>query len=299
MQQRLTPNFSLSDAFDMFMLDIQSRHLTVNTEKFYQSTLSPFIAWCKKQGMASLRDVTHIHLRTFLKELADRQLSSHTQHKYARAIKTFFLFCVSDELLEKSPSDKMRMPKLEQKVLKSFTQAEIKSILKACISERDAAICLALLDSGARASELCALDVQDIDLKTGAVTIRLGKGQKGRTTYIGAKARKQLMRYLLLRGKPQGGEPLFLSELTKKRLTVYGLTLVMRRLKQRSGVPEVTSHAFRRTFALEFLRGGGNIYVLAKLMGHASIDVLKRYLAITQDDLKGQHDRYAPGDNMT
>jgi len=136
-------------------------------------------------------------------------------------------------------------------------------------------------------------------MQTGSVTIQNGKGQKGRVTYLGARARKQLLRYLAQRGKPKDDEPLFLSELTKKRLTVYGLTLAMRRIEERSGVKDVTSHAFRRTFALEFLRGGGNIYVLAKLMGHAGIDVLKRYLAITQDDLKGQHDKFAPGDNMT
>lgn len=301
MQQRTTQNhpLKLTDALDIFLLDVQSRRLATTTYKFYTTTLSTFIAWCNTQKVENLHEVTHIHLRTFLFSLEQRQLSSHTQHKYARALKSFFRFCVSDELLETSPFAKVKMPKLEEKVLKSYTQDQVKRILKACISERDRAIVLMLLDSGVRASELCALNVGDIDIKTGTVTVHKGKGGKGRTTFIGAKTRKQLLRYLLQRNKATDQEPAFLSELTRQRLTAFGLTQVMKRLETRSGIDGVTCHGFRRTFALEFLRGGGNIYVLAKLMGHASIDVLKHYLAITQDDLKAAHEKHSPGDNMT
>jgi integrase/recombinase XerD len=115
---------------------------------------------------------------------------------------------------------------------------------------------------------------------------------------LGARARKQLLRYFAERKRPASDAPTFLSESTGKRLTLWGVNQAMQRIEQRSGVQDVTCHAFRRTFAIEFLRGGGNIYVLAKLMGHSGIDVLKRYLAITQDDLQAAHQKYSPGDNM-
>ncbi len=298
MQQRFTP-IRLVDALDIFLLDGQSRRLTKGTIEFYQSTLTTFFAWAHAQGIEHLHEVTHIHLRTFLVELQSQGKASATQHKYARALKTFFGFAVTEELLTASPFTKVKMPRLEQKVLKSFTEDEIKRILRACKNERDKAICLTLLDSGVRASELCALNIEDIDMKEGTVTVRMGKGQKGRTTFVGARTRKQLLRYYAQRGRPSNNAPAFISELTNKRLTLYGLIQVMQRLKERSGVEGVTCHGFRRTFAIEFLRGGGNVYVLAKLMGHSGIEVLKRYLAITQDDLKSAHEKYAPGDNMT
>jgi site-specific recombinase XerD len=296
MQRGITP-IRLDDALDIFMLDVQARRLTEHTTKFYQSTLHIFITWCKSQGIEHLHQVTRAHWRMFLAGLEKQGLSSATQHKYARALKAFFNFAVNDELLEASPFAKVQMPKLEQKVLKSFTQDEIKRILKACLNERDKAIVLMLLDSGLRANELASLNVQDIDLKTGAVTVHNGKGQKGRITYIGARTRKQLLRYFAARGRPQGSSAAFVSENTGKRLTVWGVGQAMGRIGERAGV-HVTCHAFRRTFAIEFLRGGGNIYVLAKLMGHAGIEMLRRYLAITDDDLKAAHEKYSPGDNM-
>jgi site-specific recombinase XerD len=287
MHQRPTINTQLriADALDLFYLDCAARRLSDNTQKTYRDALVIFAAWCKVEY---LQEITHINIRKFLVSLQDRGLSSHTQHKYARTIKTFLNFCVTEGVLEVSPFAKVKMPKLDQKVLKSFTPDEIRRILKACRSERDKTIVLLLLDSGMRASESLNLNISDIDMQTGTVTIQRGKGAKGRTVYIGAKTRKQLLRYLLQRSKPAGQEPLFLSESTGKRLTLYGLLQAMTRIERRSGVENVTCHGFRRTFALEFLRGGGNIYVLARLMGHADIDVLRRYLAIAQDDLKAR-----------
>jgi integrase/recombinase XerD len=287
--------YRIADALDLFLLDCAARRLSAETQNTYKDTLTNFIGWCKFEY---LHEISHIQIRKFLVSLQDRGLSSATQHKYARNIKTFFNYCVRDELIPVSPFAKVQMPKVEQKVLKSYTPEEIKKILKACRSERDTVIVLLLLDSGMRASELLGLNVGDVDMHDGAVTIQKGKGAKGRVVYIGAKSRKQLLRYLLKRKKQSGQQPIFISALTKKRLTLYGLSQAMERIEKRSGVENVTCHGFRRTFALEFLRGGGNIYVLARLMGHADIDVLKRYLAIVQDDLKAAHEKYGPGDNM-
>lgn len=297
MHQKTTPEtqYRVADALDMFYLDNAARRLAPSTQKIYREALDAFVAWCKVEY---LHEITHIQIRKFLVSLQERGLSSHTQHKYARNIKTFLNYCVRDELLTVSPFVKVQMPRLQQKVLKSFTPDEIKKILKACRSERDTTIVLLLLDSGMRASELIALNVGDVDMHTGAVTIQKGKGGKGRTVYIGAKTRKQLLRYLLGRGKPGRNEPIFISASTDKRLTFFGLLQAMSRIEKRSDVQDVTCHGFRRTFALEFLRGGGNIYVLARLMGHSDIDVLRRYLAIAQDDLKAAHEKYGPGDNL-
>jgi integrase len=75
--------------------------------------------------------------------------------------KAFLNYCVRDELIEVSPMKKVKMPKVEKKVLSAIDPADIQKILKACKYERDKAICLFLLDSGVRARELLALNVGD------------------------------------------------------------------------------------------------------------------------------------------
>ena len=93
----------------------------------------------------------------------------------------------------------VRMPKLPKDVLDPFGTGDVAALLDACEFERDTAIVLTLLDSGIRASELLALDVGDLDAKTGALRVRVGKGRKTRITFVGSQTRKAIARYLASR----------------------------------------------------------------------------------------------------
>lgn len=287
-----------SDAFDMFMLDCEARRLTPATRQFYHYKLAPFIRWCEAEGLGHLRELTAHHIRRYLISIARRNLSSQYQHNIARSLRAFLNYCVRDELIEKSPFDKVQMPRLEKKILAALSPTDIHAIMRSCISERDKAICLFLLDSGVRASELVALNVGDIDLKTGVVLVRLGKGQKARNTYVGARTRKQIRRYWAERRDTRPHTPAFASEFKTGRLRVDGLVQVMERLQDRSGVAICTAHTFRRTFAINCLRNGMNVYVLARLMGHADITILRQYLPLLEADLQEAHARFGAVDNL-
>jgi integrase/recombinase XerD len=230
-------------------------------------------------------------------ELADRNLSGQYQHNIARSLKAFLNFCVREELLDLSPFDRLKMPKLPQHEIEFFNPTEITKILKACKTERDLALCTFLLDTGLRASEAIAVNIGDLDRREGTVNVVQGKGQKDRTVYIGAKTRRHLARYLRTRPDAVDREPLFVSQ-SKERLTLDGLVQLMRRLQERSGVPKCRAHTFRRTFAVNCLRNGMNVYVVAKLMGHADITMLKRYLAFLEQDLAAAHARHGVVDNL-
>lgn len=293
------PNHQLETAYELFILECQSRRLTANTLRFYRGRMTLFMRWCETLGLASLRNITHHHIRQFLVDLADSGVSSAYQHRFAKCIKTFFIFCVRDELIPRSPFDKVKIPKLEKKVPQSIPRVSITRILAACKYERDKAIILTLLDSGVRASELCALNVDDLDMTGGALVVRMGKGQKGRTVYVGPKTRKQIKRYLIIeRGNDhQGHEPLFTRQDGGGRMAYDGLKELIRRLKDVTGL-KFSCHSFRRTFAINSLRNGMDIYMLARLMGHADISVLKPYLEITQIDLQDAQAKYGVVDNL-
>lgn len=289
---------SLCDGLDMFLLDCEARRLTQSTRQFYRAKLSVFIRWCSENGVENLCDLSAHDVRRFLVHVQRRQLSGQYQHNLARAIRAFLNYCVRDEFIDESPFDKVLMPRLEKKILQPLSPAEVSSVLRSCICQRDKAICLFLLDSGVRASELISLNVGDVDLSTGAVVVRAGKGQKERLAYIGATTRKRIRLYLAERGTPRPTEPLFLSESSGKRLTVSGMVQLMERLRKRSGVAACTCHAFRRTFAITCLRNGMNIYILARLMGHADIVILRQYLALVEDDLQKAHERHGVVDHL-
>ena len=125
---------------------------------------------------------------------------------------------------------------------------------------------------------MCNLNVGDVDLDTLAVTIRQGKGRKDRMVYIGARTARAVSRYLGERIDPLDGAPLLLSEAAHNldgRLSRWGVRTILERLGKVAGVKGVHPHKLRRTFAVTCLRGGMDVYTLARLMGHSDIATLR------------------------
>lgn len=296
----MVPRTPLKTAFEMFILDGQSRRFTAHTIRFYRGRLGLWLRWCDGQGITDLERLTHHDIRRYLVGLDQSGVSSAYHHSHARAIRAFCNYCVRDELLESSPFARVKMPQLEKKVLPAIPAADVARILRACSNERDRAIVLLALDSGIRASELCALAVGDVRLDNGAVTVRQGKGQKERITYIGARVRKQLLRYFARErdGQPAATEPLFTRRDGGCEPLVYnGLKQLVFRLRTASGV-RFSMHAFRRTFAINSLRNGMDIYTLARLMGHSDISVLRVYLDLLETDVEAAHQKYGVVDRL-
>lgn len=294
MQQRA---IAVSDAVELFLIDAEARRLSRSTIRTYSVRLGKFTAWCADGGISSLQSITAHHIRLFQIHL--QGYSAKFQHNVSGALRTFFNFCVAEQLLQQSPFANVRMPKLPHRILPSFSRADMDTLINHCKTERDHAIVLFLLDSGVRASELINLQLRHYDLHTGAVTVMAGKGEKDRTTHVGAKTRKQLARYFLReRSEMKPNDYVFVSDTTGEQLTVWGLMQIMTRLRKRTGIEHCTAHTFRRTFALECLRNGMNIHVLARLMGHNDIQVLRQYLDLAESDLAEQHSQHGPVDNL-
>lgn len=296
----MDPRTPLKTALDLYILEAQSRRHTGETLRFYRGRLGQFVRWCDTQQIVYLDDLTPHVLRAFLIYIDARGVSSAYHHSHARALRAFCNYCVRDDLLPVSPFARVQMPRLEKKTPAAIPAEHIRHILRACRYERDRAIVLMLLDSGVRASELCNLDMGDVDLESGAVRVRNGKGRKERVTYIGATTRRQVHRYLMREreGQPAPSAPLFIRQSAHGgRIAYDGLKQLFRRLSDASGV-SFSAHAFRRTFAINSLRNGMNIYVLAQLMGHADISVLRAYLEILDDDLRTAHERAGVVDNL-
>ncbi len=291
------PSIALTDAYELFMLDNQARRFTPPTLTFYRSRLGHFITWCNTRAVHTLSDITPAIIRAHLVSLQKRELSDYSQHAAARAIRAFLNFCVREELLAESPMKKVSMPKVDKKILPSFSLGEVKKLLQTCVNERDEAIVLFLLDTGLRASEFIKLNGEDINTSTGEVIVHQGKGGKDRTVFLGVKARKKLLRYYIEFKRPAAKQPVWCNLNTGERLTTSGLFQLLRRLGEQAGVENCTAHTFRRTFALWCLRAGMDVYSLQRLMGHADLTTLLRYLGLTKEDLQRAHNEHGAVDN--
>lgn len=167
-------------------------------------------------------------------------------------------------------------------------------MLKAADNDREKTLIYVLLDTGIRAGECVSLVAGDVKWETNSIIIRAGKGEKDRVVYFGAKTARHLIKHM--RGL-EGSDLIFCNFYTGKKLTTNGLGQLLRRLGRSVNV-HCTAHKFRRTFAINSIRNGMNIYLLAKLMGHEDITILKPYLDILKTDLQSAHQQFGVVDNL-
>lgn len=298
-KQTITAQLTLAQAAESFYLDRDAAHCTPATLKWYRKYLGALVDWLHAQGVDRVADVTPDRLRSYLVELQGKELAPRTVHHHASAARTFFLFLEYEGLLPgDNPMRRVKMPRLPKEILPALTAEDVRKLLNACDVERDRALVLFLLDTGVRAAECAALDVGNVDMTTGAVMVRAGKGRKDRVVYLGKQARRQLTRYLGARGTPPAAAPLWVALVSGERLTTWGLRQILDRLSVRTGVKPVSPHTFRRTFALWSLRAGMDLVRLAALMGHSDLKVLQRYLKIVEQDLQAAHDAHGAVDAM-
>lgn len=275
--------------------------LSPTTLRAYTHCVNPFVEWCALRNVDTVEGITPDVLREFMLSLEERGRGPGGRHIFYRVVKTFLLWWNTETEPEnwRNPFLKVKAPKLDKDApLQTVDMADVEKLLAAVNAgrwaRRDRALLLTMLDTGVRVSELTALNVEDVDPYTGTVLVRQGKGGKSRSVFLGAKARRAVRAWLTVRPPPNTG-PLFSND-DGNRFKREGIRQVLVRLSKRAGIQPPTPHSFRRAFALNFLRNGGDLLSLQRLMGHASLDLLYRYARQTQDDLQAAHGKNSPVD---
>ncbi len=285
-----------------FLLDRKAQNLTKKTLDFYRMNLQKFIEWCEPQAIKTVTQLTPDIMRAFFIAMSETHKAGGV-HAFYRSVRAFLRWYMQEFEPEgwRDPLRKVRPPKVDVEPLEPITLETIRALLDTCergkfTGERDRAIILFLLDTGARAGELLALDRQDADIITGDVLIRRSKSRKPRTVFLGRTARRALRAYLKIRGMDNVKAVFVTDEI--ERLKMAGLRQIMVRRARRAGVPVPSLHGFRRACALALKRAGVDLLSIARLLGHSDISLLQRYIKQDAEDLRGEHGRASPGDGI-
>lgn len=231
-------------------------------------------------------------------------LAAISVENYVRALRAFFSWLHREGYTEDNILGQLRPPKVPQKMVQVLTQDEISRILS-CVDHdtssgcRDLAIIVTFLDTGARLSELTGLNMSDAYIDQGYLKV-MGKGSKERMIPIGNTARKALQRYVFhFRPEPlyPDQDCLFLT-LEGKPMTGNGVKLVFQRLAQKSGVRRLHVHLCRHTFATNYLINGGDVFSLQQILGHTSLEMVRRYVTLASAQVRVQHRKFSPMDRM-
>jgi site-specific recombinase XerD len=207
--------------------------------------------------------------------------------------------------LDENVMRRLRLPKLPQTQPKPLSEEEIQMVLAACFDLtreplRNYAIMMLFLDTGIRLGELINLKISDIDFTASQMAI-FGKGAKERIVPIGRQAKKALIEYLS-RERPGAYSPkaeaqVFLTS-DGLAMTSTAVQKLFQRVKRETGISKFHPHMCRHTFAIRYLMNGGDAFSLQRILGHASLDMTRKYVNLAAGDLKEKHRQYSPMDNL-
>jgi len=232
--------------------------------------------------------ITIGNIRDFLTSEKERGISDRTLEGYRNVFSSVFSWLYREGLIAKNPCSNLCVIKYQQKVRIPFSDTDLERLKDSCECIRDKAIVYFLFSTGARISEVCALNRSDIDFDELECKV-LGKGNKERTVYLNSVAAMVLKKYLKSR---KDDSPALFSGKGTDRLEPGAIRKMLKDLEARSGVVNVHPHRFRRTLATNLINHGMSIQEVAVILGHSSIDTTMEYVYIEKDNVKLNYKRY-------
>jgi site-specific recombinase XerD len=293
-------NYRLIDIFDAYIKHLRTRKVSRSTINIYYEKLTPFIDFCEDNGVFDVSDLTAGFLRDYILFLRETHNDGGVHISY-RSIKTFFRW-FEFETDEDTPIRKLKVEGSDPERLEPIPIDDVRRILEMC-KTRDRAIVYFLYDTGIRATELTSLDRKQYNLLTGEVKLSETKMNEPRIVNVGHSGRKAMRNYFKERDNNNESKrivdcPALFCNSNNARIPPHGIQEILRRACNRAGIQVWYPHSFRRSWALNCLRNGMDIYALQLIGGWKSLQILMRYLKQTEDDLRIANARYSPGDEL-
>lgn len=279
-----------------YRMDCEARNLAEDTLRWYEHKLALFVRWCEEAGVSMMEELTNSHIQAFSVWLRDRRgrtgelLTDYTVRGYVQVVKGWLAWAAQEEIVDARLGSRVTLPKVEKKLIRAFTKEQIAALYRACQTHRvkwsryrDEAIVALLLETGLRADELCSLTVGNCLVTEREPSIIVsGKGRKQRILPVG-KQTARLMHNYLTRWRPENeGDYVFVGG-RSGQLTPDGLAQIIYRLTETAGTDlfvgvRYSPHTFRHTFAYNYMKQGGDVLRLSRLLGHSNLQTTENYL---------------------
>ena len=270
-----------------WQLALRAERKSPQTLKAYGDGVRTYLAWCAAEPAEPFERGS---LNGWVAALLEGGAAAATARARQLAVRRFAAWLTEEHELDVDPFVGVKAPKLDEKVIEPLTDDEIRGMLKACQPppgataaqalwhRRDEALIRLMVETGTRAGEVVALQLDDLDLANGQAIVRRGKGGKGRAVPFGPQTSLAIDRYLRLRrGHRLASAPdLWLGDRGKK-FSYDALHKTLRMRADQAGVTSFHPHKLRHTAAHRWLAAGGSEGGLMAVAGWTRPDMLMRY----------------------
>lgn len=296
---------SVLDAFDQYLALERGR--SDHTRRAYLGDLRSLFAFVDERTPgADLGSLTLPVLRAWLSAQAAAGTARTTLARRTSAVKTFTAWAVRRGLMASDPATRLQMPKARRTLPAVLRQDQARDALDAAnsgaqqgdpLALRDRLIVEMLYATGIRVSELCGLDIDDVDTSRRLLRV-LGKGDKQRTVPFGEPA-EQALRAWLTGGRPalataESGPALLLGARGRRLDPRQARTVVHETVGAVAGAPDIGPHGLRHSAATHLLEGGADLRIVQELLGHSTLATTQLYTHVTVARLRAVHDQAHP-----
>lgn len=281
------------------------RDLSPLSAQAYRRDLDQFTEWLERGGVSDVGGIDRRLLRRYVSFLGEKRYARRSIARKASAIRSFLRWATLHDLIPADPSIDLSVPKLDRplpKILKASNATQLCEAPDESTAEgaRDRAVLELLYGSGLRVAELCALDLDDLDLRAGRLRV-IGKGRKQRQLPMSDAARRCLVVYLgdpratLLAKAPDGPAQaaVFLNR-RGNRLGPRSVRQLMTKYQRAEGLPPTSPHALRHSFATHLLDGGADLRTVQELLGHENLATTQIYTHVSTERLRAVYEQSHP-----
>ena len=293
----------VDEAIRSFLIEQRIRGNSAKTVRNYSVQLNYFAAFLAPE--LEISALTVEQCREYYIHLSERGLSSVTVQTYVRQLRAFLSWLFSEKHLSEDICARFKLPKAQRDLIDVLSDEEIGLLFDAYpgdtfLDRRNRAILSLYLDGGLRLNELVTIRTNRMHIRERYVIVD-GKGGKQRAVPFGNRTRDLLQIYVD-QIPPGTSAFFFLKQLPRGALapiTESAIKMLFRDLKVKTGIERLHPHLLRHTFATRYLENGGNIYSLQMILGHTSLEMVKRYLHLANRKVVAEFVNFSPLDRYT
>lgn len=274
-------------AYKQYLISMKLKNLSDGTIHLRMRTLDKFMRWIKKP----YKDITTWDIKNYLAQrtMIDH-LASSTLERERSTICLFFKWLSDEEYLPKDIGKNVERIHVEKRLRHAFTPIEVELMRNACRKPKEKAVIEMLLSTGCRVSELVSIRMEDYDPARGEATV-IGKGNKERKVYFGAKAIVAIENYLKV--KPHDKGPVLCGlKGPGTTMSTNGIQKMIREIAKRANVSKAHPHKFRRTAATFAFNQEVDINDVRIFLGHEDIKTTQHYVDSSGVDFKQVHSKF-------
>jgi integrase/recombinase XerD len=271
----------LPGLLDSWLLHLRGERKSAQTVKTYGDGVRGFLSWCARENVPPVLDRPTVN--AWIAARLDGGAEASTARSRQLAVRRFSAWLAAEGEIPADDLTSLTPPKLDVKAIHPLTDDQLRALLAACKGpdlrdRRDEAIVRLMTETGARAGEVLALTVADVDLTTGAAVIRRGKGGKARRVPFGPRTGAAIDRYMRARRRHRlaSTRALWLGD-GGRGFAYHGLRDSLRARAERAGIAGFHVHLLRHTAAHRWLAAGGSEGGLMAVAGWNRPDMLLRY----------------------